>query len=76
MNTAPTKYYLIHVYGDKEHKQHIQSIHNGLKNRKSAVKVMRDQMHKDLVSGKYYFYVVVEQTNKIIDFAPNHETTD
>jgi hypothetical protein len=76
MNTAPTKYYLIHVYGDKDHKQHLYSIHNELKNRKGAVKVMRDAMCKDLVEGKYYFYVVVEQTNKIIDYAPNNETTN
>ena len=75
MNTAPTKYYLIHVYGDKDHKQHLYSIHNEIKNRKTAVKTMQDQMHKDLVLGKYYFYVVIEQVNKVIDYAPNHETT-
>jgi hypothetical protein len=37
---------------------------------------MREYMHEDLVKGLYYFYVVIEQTNKIIEFAPNHETTD
>jgi len=75
MNTAPTKHYLIHVYIDKDCKRYLYGIPNQSKNRKEAVKAMRDWMHKDLVNGKYYFYVVMEQTMKVIDFAPNTDTT-
>jgi hypothetical protein len=76
MNTSPNNNYLIHVYMDKDHKRYLYGIPNQAKNRKQAVKIMREEMHKDLVRGTYYFYVVTEQRNTIIDFAPNHETTD
>jgi hypothetical protein len=76
MNTAPTNHYLLHVYEDKDHKVFIKCPPLRSNNRKQAIKKMREYMHEDLVNGKYYFYVVTEQRNTIIDYAPNHETTD
>jgi hypothetical protein len=76
MNTAPENHYLIHVYKDKDHLIYLYSINHQAKNRKQAVKVMKDSMCKDLVEGKYYFYVVTEQRNQVIDYAPNIETTE
>ena len=76
MNTTPTNRYLIDVFLDKDHNLYLYGIPNQAKNRKGAVKVMKDAMCKDLVNGKYYFYMVTEQRNTIIDYAPNHETTN
>ncbi len=76
MNTAPTKHYLIHVYKDKECLKYLWGIPNQAKSRKEAVKIMRNEMTKDLTTGKYFFYVVTEQTMKVIDFAPNTDTTN
>ena len=76
MNTAPTKHYLIHVYMDKDCKRYLYGIPNQSTNRKEAVKVMRNEMNTDLTHGRYYFYVVTEQTMKVIDFAPNIELTE
>ena len=75
MNTAPTKHYLIHVYMDKDCKRYLCGISNQAKNRKEAIKIMRNEMGKDLTHGRYYFYVVTEQTMKVIDYAPNTEIT-
>jgi hypothetical protein len=61
---------------DKDHLVYLHGVQHKATNRKGAVKAMKDAMCKDLVEGKYYFYVVTEQRNTIIDFAPNHETTD
>ena len=72
MNTAPTNHYLIHVYMDKDHKRYLYGIPNQSTTRKAAVKVMKEEMHKDLVEGRYYFYIVTEQRNTIIDYAPNN----
>jgi hypothetical protein len=76
MNTAPTKNYLIHVYEDKECLKYLCGIPNQAKNRKEAVRIMKNEMAKDLTAGNYFFYVVTEQTMKVIDFAPNTDTTN
>lgn len=76
MNTAPTKHYLIHVYKDNEHMKFLWGIPNQAKSRKEAVRIMRNEMGKDLTAGRYLFYVVTEQTMKVIDFAPNADTTE
>ena len=76
MNTAPTKYYLLHVYEDKDHNVFLKCPPLRSTTRKQAVKKMREYMHEDLVKGLYYFYVVIEQTMKVIEYAPNNETTN
>lgn len=75
MNTAPTKRYIIHVYRDNDCKRYLWGIPNKAKNRKEAVRIMKNEMAKDLTEGNYFFYVVTEQIMKVIDFAPNTDTT-
>jgi hypothetical protein len=68
MNTAPSKHYLIDVYHDMEFKKYLYGIPNKAKNRKQAIKIMNDEKHKDLTQGRYFFYLVTEQKNTIIDY--------
>lgn len=68
MNSAPTKHYLIHAYEDGDFKKYLHSIPNQAKDRKQAIRIMNEAKHKDLTQGRYYFYLVTEQKNTIIEY--------
>jgi hypothetical protein len=68
-------HYLIHVYQDGELMKHIRSVGNDCKTKKDAVKLMKDEAHRDIVRGRYYFYHVQQQKMETIEVYPSQETT-
>jgi len=71
-----SKHYLIHAYKDKDLKCFIKNVPCGCNHRKTAIKIMKEAAHSDIVQGLYYFYHVVEQTMKTIDIYPSTEQTE
>ena len=75
MKNKDNTHYLIHVYQDRELMKHIRSVGNDCKTKKDAVKLMKDEAHRDIVRGHYYFYHVQQQRMETIEVYPSQETT-
>jgi hypothetical protein len=61
------KAYFIHSFADSKFKHEVMRYDCNAKNRKAAMKKMIQIKCDDLVKGNYYFYVVIEQKNYIVE---------